>query len=174
MSASLATQRYRKTPKGVLTNMYHKQVERSKKRGKPLSGYSLDEFHQIFLHNPVFLGLYEQWINNGCQYYDKPSIDRKNPDGWYTKDNIQVMSWRENRVKGDKENSERRTTAVVMRDLQGDTLREFESVKNAVEATGICLGLIVACCQGKRNHTRGLRFSYRGDKFRKKNPELLA
>ena len=164
--------KYRHTPKGVLTNLYHKMIERSKLKGISAPDFSLQEFHKMFLDNQIFLEIFKHWESRGYQYYDKPSIDRKNPDRGYTKDNIQVMSWCDNRMKGDKENSLRFTTPVIMYDLHGNRIKEFESIKEAVIYTGFNQGLITMCCQGKRNHTHGFKFMYRGDKF-KKNKELL-
>ena len=159
---------YRKSPKGVLTNIYQKQKERSKKKGMHPPTYTLQEFHEMFLNDPKFIALYFNWINNGCQYYDKPSIDRKDPNRGYTHDNIQLLTWRENREKGDKENAQRFTTPIIMLDREGHKIREFESIKEAVAETGFSQGLIVMCCQGKRNHTGGYQFQYSGDRFRKK------
>ena len=165
--------RYRISPKGVLTNIYHKQIERCKKKGVSLPTYSLNEFHERFLNDEKFQDIYSNWVNNGCQYYDKPSIDRIDPDKGYSMDNIQVLTWRENREKGDRENARRKTTAIVMFDRNGNKLREFESIKEAVKETNLHQGLIVAVCQGLRNHTGGFVFRYRGDKFRKRHTHLL-
>lgn len=171
-----ATRKYRKTPKGVLTNLYHKQIERCLKKGKHLPTYTLKELHARFLNDEKYIKIFENWAANGFQYYDTPSIDRNNPELGYTMDNIQIMSWLENRAKGDQENAQRFTTAIVMMDRDGNELRQFESLKEASEELGISQGLISMCCQGKRNHTRGYVFKYRGDKFRKRNlyenPEL--
>lgn len=164
-----ATQKYRLTPKGILTNIYHKQIERCNKKNLPLPEYSLIELHEMFLKNSLYLELYDKWIMSGRQYYDKPSIDRKDPDKGYAKDNIQIMTWGENREKGDFENAVRFTTAIEMFDRDSNKIREFESIKEAVKETGLHQGLIVMVCQGKRNHTGGYIFRYRGDKFRKHN-----
>lgn len=88
----------------------------------------------------------------------------------YTSDNIQILTWEDNRLKGDRENS-RVTTPIVMH-KDGEKLAEFESIKAAVEITGFSQGNISMCCQGKRSHVGGYVFSYRGDKFRK-HPHLL-
>jgi len=169
-----ALTKYRHTPKGVLTNIYHKMIERSKYKGVLYLEYSLREFHEKFLNDPLFISIFTHWEASGYQYYEKPSIDRKNPNLGYTDGNIQVMSWRENRLKGDLENSIRFTTPVIMFNLSGDKIREFESIKDAVRITGCSQGLISACCQGKRSHTHEFKFKYRGDKFRKSSSLLLG
>lgn len=167
--ATEALTKYRHSPKGVLTNIYHKMIERSNRKGLERPNYSLKEFHSMFLGSPLFMQIFKVWESGGYQYYDIPSIDRENPNGGYTKDNIQIMTWRDNRRKGDRENAIRITTPIIMFSMSGDKIREFESTNEAVKVTGFSQGLITACCQGRRNHTHGFKFEYRGDKFRKSN-----
>jgi hypothetical protein len=161
--------KYRKTPKGLLTNIYSKMKERSLKNNRPLPNFSLLELHNKFLNDKEYMYIFDEWANNGYLTSYKPSIDRINPDLPYTLDNIQIMTWKNNREKGDLENSRRITTAIVMYDLDGNKIKEFESIKEAIKETGLNLGNIIACCQGKRNHTGNYKFKYRGDKFRKKS-----
>ena len=160
-------EKYKRSPKGILTVLYSKMKERTKQKGLPEIDFTLKELHQRYLNDKHYLDLCEKWMESGFDKYFKPSIDRINPDGGYTKDNIQMVTWGENRRKGDKENAERITTAVVMYTMEGKKIKEFESIKDAVKETGISQGLITMCCQGKRNHTNGYRFKYRGDQFRK-------
>lgn len=160
------TAAYRKTPKGLLTNLYHKMKERNIKKGFGKLPFSLTEFHKLYIESDIYLLIFNNWAENGYAFYKRPSIDRKNPNMGYELNNIQMMTWEENRRKGDKENS-RHTTSVVMCDFDGNIIKEFESIKLAVEATGLSQGNIIMCCQGKRRHTGGYVFKYRGDKFRK-------
>lgn len=161
------TREFRRTPKGVLTNLYHKMKERNKKNNRGELEFSLKDFHDKYLNNENFLKIYQNWVDSMYIAYEKPSIDRENPDEGYVIDNLQMMTWKENRRKGDIENSNRITTAIVMCDFDGTVIKEFESVKQAVVETGLSQGNIVMCCQGKRNHTGGYVFKYRGDRFRK-------
>lgn len=103
-----ATQRYRKTPKGVLTNIYDHQRRRCKQYGYSLL-YSLEEFQMHFINDQHYLELFGKWEQCGYKYYDKPSVDRINPDLDYSFNNIQMITWEENRKKGDIENSQRIT-----------------------------------------------------------------
>ena len=163
------TERYRHTPKGVLTNCYHKQVERCKKYGRDLPGYSLKDFQERFLHDYQFLLLFQRWQESGFDTKLKPSFDRIDATRSYTFGNICVMTWAENRKKGDFEKSSIYTTPVYMYSLDGKILKEFESTKDAVMATGFNQSLITGCCRGKYKQTHGVTFRYRGDKFRFKN-----
>lgn len=162
--------KYRRSPKGVLTVLYSKMKERSRKNNLPSLDFSLNEFHHMFIESESFKNLYKLWVDSDFNKMNKPSIDRHDPDLGYSKENIRLMTWYENRIKGDKENAERITTSVIKFDLNGNKICEYESVKEAVEKTGLNQSSIVMCCQGKRNHTGGFIFKYRGDKFRKKHP----
>lgn len=43
----------------------------------------------------------KQWGENTGLQMDSPTVDRLNPKGGYTKDNIRVISWRANKIKSD-------------------------------------------------------------------------
>lgn len=166
-----ATTKYKRTPKGVLTVLYSKMRERTKQKGLPPMDFTLQDFHKRYLNDNQFLLLHQDWVIGGYDTYKKPSIDRKDNHKGYTKDNIQMMTWEENRIKGERENSNY-TTPVIMFNKSGEKIAEFESIKEAVEQTGFSQGNISSCCQGRREYTKGYKFQYRGDRFRKK-PELL-
>jgi len=147
-----------------LTNIYQHQKARSKKYGYELS-YSLKEL-QFYLTNKKFQELFKNWVEGGYMYYDKPSVDRINANRGYTLDNIQIMSWKENRRKGDKEVARKKWKPIIMCDMDGTHLKKYVSIKSAVEDTGYNQGLISMVLKGHRNHTGGFKFIYQ-------NPELL-
>ncbi|MEK6880476.1 MAG: hypothetical protein AABY22_12745 [Nanoarchaeota archaeon] len=159
------TRQFRKTPKGVLTNIYQHQKARSKRYGYELD-YSLKELHKMFLQSNKFLRIWRKWKQNGYKYYDKPSIDRKDANVGYTKKNVQMMTWRQNRVKGNKEVSLKKLKPIIALDLDGNKVKAFPSIKSAVMALGLNQGLISSVLTGKRKHTGGYKFIY-------ENPELL-
>lgn len=168
-----ATQIYRRTPKGVLTNLYSKMKDRNIKKGFGKLDFSLKDLHKKYLEDKEFLRIYQRWADGGYETKLKPSFDRMNPTLGYTIENIKVVPWFENRRKGDWENSFIYTTPVVMFDMNGNKIREFGSTKEACFATGIRQSGITLCCQGKRKKAGGYVFKYRGDKFRfkKSRPE---
>lgn len=59
------TQNYRETPKGVLTNMYHKMKSRREVE------FSLSEFHDRYLCDIKFLRLHKEWIESGMDKMKK-------------------------------------------------------------------------------------------------------
>ncbi|ASV67594.1 NUMOD1 domain-containing DNA-binding protein [Cytobacillus kochii] len=164
-----STEKYRHTPKGVLTNLYGKMKERINKNGYGEMPFSLKEFHERYLYDFTFLQLFEGWRNAGYEKLNKPSVDRINPNFGYSFENIEFVTWEKNRKKSDKENS-KVTTSINMYDKNtGKLLMKFDSVKKAVEYTGLSQGNIVMCCQGKRNYVGSYVFKYNGIKHRKPN-----
>ncbi len=173
------TQRFRKTPKGVLTNLYSKMGERNRKKGFGDLPFTLKELHDRYLRDTAYLKLFESWEASGFEKEKKPSFDRTNPTIGYSFQNMELKTWGENRAKADWEKSFVYTTPVVMCDKNGVEIREFGSTKEASKMTGIPQSGITACCQGLYKQTHGYIFRYRGDKFKFKkshihdNPELL-
>lgn len=160
------TAHYRKTPKGVLTNIYQHQKARCKKYGYEL-GYSLKELQALFLNDKKFLILYNQWVIKGYKYYNKPSIDRINADLGYIKKNIQIMNWRENRLKGNKEVAQKKWKPIIMLDMDNVKIKRFNSIKQAVIEMNLNQSLVSMVLAGQRNHTKGYKFIY-------ENSELLT
>ena len=153
------TSKYRKTPKGLLTNSYGKQKSRR------MVEYSLKELHEKFLEDKRFIRLFREWESNNYDLQYKPTIDRINCKKGYTLDNIQVLSWSENRYKQRMELKLIRAKTVYM--IKGETVVEvFKSVSDAVRKTGLSQSNISSCLNKKRKTCGGYKWSY-------ENPELL-
>ena len=161
-----STQKFRKTPKGVLTNLYSKMKDRNEKKGFGALPFTLKELQDWYLSDEKYLALFDAWAESGYTKNMKPSFDRINPTVGYSLRNIEVKTWAENRRKADWEKSFIYTTPVVMYDRNGVFIREFGSTKEASQSTGIRQSGITSCCQGRYKHTHGYVFRYRGDKFR--------
>ena len=73
------TRRYRKTPKGVLTNMYSHMKDRHSVQ------FTLKEFHKRFLTDRKFKRLFKEWENSSYDKQLKPSLDRTDPRKPYTR-----------------------------------------------------------------------------------------
>lgn len=168
------TRKFRRTQKGVLTNIYNKMKERSIKYGRPLPDFSLKELHDRFLNDSTFLYIFNNWVKGNYQYYLKPSIDRINPDMPYTMKNIQIMTWRDNRLKGDMENSKRRNIAILKYDFMGNVIENFKSITETHEKTGVSKSAIIRSCRGKKICANGYIFKYRKDEFKNNNFEIIG
>jgi len=146
--------RYRRTVKGILTNIYHHQIHR---RHKVL--YSRFELMDKFSGNRKFLDIYNRWVKSGYCKQFKPSIDRIDCLKNYTLDNIQCMTWAENRYKQRFEFKRIRAKRVWM--VMGNrVVKIFNSVSHAVKETGLHQGNISSCLHGKRQYCGGYKWQY--------------
>lgn len=160
-----ATQAYRKTPKGLATNLYNKIKERSVKCGWTVP-FSLAGFQQWFFQQSETKYLMFAWKKNNYASPWRPSVDRIDCKKSYSFSNMRLVTWRANREKGNFENSQV-TTEVIQLSLRNEPISVYSSIKDAVKETGCHQGLISACCQGKRTKTGGFKWRY-GRTFRKK------
>lgn len=165
MSREISLLNYRRTPKGVLTNIYQHIKERCSKYKYEL-GITLSDVHELYLYNQKFNLLYNAWVKNGFKFSDKPSIDRIDPYKGYTVENIQILSCSENRAKGVLEVAIKKHKPIIALDLKGNFIERFRSLKDAAILLNLNQGLISAVLTGKRTHTGGYKFVY-------ENPELL-
>lgn len=151
------TQRYRHTPKGLITNLYHKLRERNKV-------YFSREFLQEFSKCKKFERLYSEWVKSNYNKQFKPSLDRINNKGHYSENNIQWLNWAENRYK---QSMERRCRKGAVYQIMGDkVIKIFRSQREAVIKTGISQGNMSEVLNGKRKTAGGYKFIY-------ENPDLL-
>lgn len=169
---------YRYSPKGVLTRLYSKMKERSRNKCMPPPSFTLDDLHHKYLNDSKYLSAHARWLLSGRESALKPSVDRIDCTKPYTADNIQMITWRENRDKGDREAIRTRRSEVVEVSHSGDVIAVYPSVTEAAEATGCGQNLISMVCAGVRGHTHGRVFRYGGKTRCRKssiheNPELL-
>lgn len=160
--------RFKYSPKGVLCRIYSEQRHKSQEKERWSLSYSRQEFYDRYLADPHFLSLFDEWVKSGYQKSKVPSIDRIDPHKGYSMDNIQMITWAENYAKGLTEYAR---TPVIVSDLSGNLIGEFDSVSNASRATGVDISSICDNCVGRLKQTHGLIFSYRGDTFRTKKSQ---
>lgn len=99
-----------------------------------------------------FEKFYSDWKSSGYKKFLKPSVDRIDDYGTYTKDNIQLMTFYENWQKAIKDKVEGKTNkqnkAVVAISPIGEEFL-FHSIKDASRKTGADSKNIQYCCDGK-------------------------
>ena len=156
------TTRWRKTKRGLITNLYHKMKSRHH------VGFLLSELHD-FAVDSKFDRLFKEWEKSNFNKQLKPSIDRINSKNNYELWNIQWLTWAENRYK---QTMERRTRkGAVLQMVAGKAISYHKSQREAVKKTGLSQSGISMCLNGKRKTCGGYEWSYESNIH--ENPELL-
>ncbi len=146
------TQKYRETPKGVLTNMY------SKMRSRREVEFTLQEFQDRFLNDKKFKRLHKEWLGSNKDKMKKPSLDRISNKKGYTVSNTHMLTWAENRHKQTIERRSRKGSVIQY--LNGKQIAKFRSQREAVKQTGISQGNMSEQMNGKRPHCEGFVFKF--------------
>jgi len=159
-SKSLAnTRNYRRTIKGILTNTYQHQKLRHEVE------YSLKELHDRYITDKKMIRLHKEWVNSGYNKQMKPSLDRIDCFKHYSLENLNLMTWAENRYKQRME-FKRIRARKVYQILNNKVVNTYKSVSDVVRKTGVHQGNLSSCLNGNRNYVSGYKWSY-------ENPELL-
>lgn len=155
-----ATEVYRHTPKGMLTNLFQSLSRRNEKKGYGKVDFNLDAFQRWAMNNHDFLRLFNLWVADNYSKKSKPSVDRINPYKGYEFNNMQWLSWNENYLKGIAEVSEKKHKPILML-KNGVEIGKFKSVKDAQYFLGLkSNGDITLVLQGKRNTVKGYAFRF--------------
>lgn len=148
---------YSRTKEGVISKIYGQQRQHSKTRNHPLPTYTKLEFRTWILSQYKFNIIYDTWAASGYDFNLKPSVDRKKDSLPYTFDNIQLMTWIENRAKGAKEKRKK----VIQMDLKGVFIKEHESMDSASKETNTPISSISQCCSDKMNASNNFLWKHK-------------
>lgn len=157
MKSLESTIRYRKTKKGLVTNLFHKMKSRN------TVDFRLSDLQEFSKCNK-FDRLFKEWEKSGYNKQLKPSIDRISNKIGYNLSNIQWLTWAENRYKQIMERRSRKGAVVQV--LAGKKVKCYKSQREAVIQTGLSQSGISMCLNGKRETCGGYSWIY-------ENPELL-
>jgi hypothetical protein len=150
---------YRRTKQGVITMMYGGQRGSSKYRNHPYPTYSRNELKEWAFSQSIFHELFDKWVESGYDMYAKPSFDRLDDYKPYTLENLRIVTWRENKLKGYQDQingiNNKHNKSVNQYSLSGEFIQSFYSQRRAARETGIQSQNINKCCSGKRNHAGG-------------------
>ena len=155
------TQRFRRTRKGILTNIYQHQKARMKVE------YSLRQLQERFVNDRRFIRLHTEWIKNNCDKQYKPTIDRINSRKNYSLRNIHCLTWAENRFKQSALDGKRGIKPAVFQIMGNKVIKRFQSQRHVVKELGISQGNLSSVLNGKRKYVNGYKFIY-------ENPELVG
>ncbi len=149
---------YYRSKKGVVRTIYKTQRLHSKTRNHSYPAYSKEEL-KVWLYQHGFEKLFNEWEMSGYKKDMKPSVNRLDDSKPYTIDNIELITWLDNRKKqyncniiGAHGSS---CKPVCQYTFDGDHVASYHSQNEAARQTGVCAKSISACITGKRKSTGG-------------------
>lgn len=145
-------ERWRKTRRGLITNLFNKMKSRNDVE------FDLEYLHS-FSQCKRFNRLFNEWVKSNFQKLKKPTIDRINRKYGYLKNNIQWLTWEENRYK---QNMERRNRSLPVAEIldDGSVINVYKSQRDFVLKKSLHQSSVSEVLTGKRNHVRGFTFKY--------------
>ncbi len=172
MSNSRYKKNYDKT-KHLFTGWFNQQYKRMSQRNRTKFGKDLPfdrwDFEKWVIDTQYqqFVEQFKKWEESGYLPDERPSTDRVDDSLGYSLDNIQIISWKENKEKEWASARHKNTTRMVRQtkkpifaiDKNGTRTR-YGSLSEASRALGIDTGAICECCKGKRVNRKGWRFIY--------------
>lgn len=116
---------------------------------------SKEEFLNKFKNNKQFLDLFRRWQDSNFEYKEIPSINRLDNNKGYLPDNLEFITHSKN-AGIDKEK-----LPILMYDMDGNFIREYESKWRAHLELGIPNGNLVKCCYGERKSAGGYIWKFK-------------
>ena len=159
---------YHKTKEGLVTKIYSAQKQRSRVNHNPQPTYTRNELRDWLFSQRFFHELYDNWKQSNYSKDLTPSCDRIDDYDYYKLDNIRVITWIENNIKGkeDRKNgiNNKGNIAVMCFSLDGAFVAEYYSAAQASRANNSSRGNISSCCAGERPTAGGFIWRYCNDK----------
>lgn len=153
-----------KTKKWLLRRIFNTQKNSSKQGWHPLPIYTKQELEEWFWKQSNAEELYSNRKQSWYLKDLKPSIDRLDDYKWYSLDNIQLMTWRENNNKWykDRKNwiNNKNSKSVIWINILTKEYKEFHSTKEAERQTWVHNSNIWQCCMWKIKKAWGYIWKY--------------
>lgn len=165
------TRRWRQTYKGLTANIYAKILERSRRNNRENAQFNLGEFREWLLQTDIHR-LFRGWQRCGYKTDRRPSVDRIDTLRGYTFDNMQVITAKENRSKGDEEKIVLWGIPIHQISMSGTIVAKYPSIKVASQITGINRNNISTVINKKRKSAGGYKWEIIGNIY--ESPNLLT
>ena len=159
---------YYRTKEGLLTKIYGGQRSGSKRKERILPNYTKQKLKDWLFKQNLFHELFNDWVSSNYDKMLTPSVDRKKDNFPYSLDNIQLMTWQQNKDKGHRDmrlgkiiNGVNPQKPVIQYDKQGNFIAEYCSLRQAKRETGISNGGISENCNGTRKSAGGFIWKFK-------------
>lgn len=161
---SLSQGLYYKTKIGLCALIYKSQCSSSKSRGHDKPNYTKEELKNWILSRHNFNELYTKWVVSGYKQDLKPSIDRFRDNEGYSFSNIKLGTWMENRQdqydKSSKGIIGNKLRPITQSDLDGNKIKDFMSINEAVREVGLAQGNLWKVLNGIGQTLGGYKWNY--------------
>lgn len=156
---------YDRTEKGLCYRLYYDQCYSSRHRGHSEPQYSKDELYHWITSQPHFNTLYDSWVDSNYASDLRPSCDRLDNTIGYSFENIELVTWKENKLRANLDVVDCKLmlnqTEVYQYSTRGHFISYHKSIADACrnDAT-LDQRNITSCCQGKIPTAYGYFWSY--------------
>jgi hypothetical protein len=128
--SSVTRKEYKRTKEGLIANIYGHQKYREKNLNITVE-YSKQELLEYLLDNKIFDKLFNNWKKSNYNINLTPSVDRLNDYDNYSFNNIQIITWIENKEKGNKDRYEginnKGSKEISQYDLNNNFIKKYFS-----------------------------------------------
>ena len=156
---------YKRTKKGLVSEIYSSQRSSCKNRGHEFPTYTLEDLRLWVYSQPNFQELYDNWVNSDYDTMLKPSCDRSDDYKGYDLNRLTLMTWQENFDKGhsDRKNGidNRYNKAVIQSTKEGVFVNEFHSQHQAERETGVSSKTISRSCLFDTRTAGGFKWKFK-------------
>lgn len=157
--------KYKVSKRGVVAIIYGNQRDSSKKRNHPMPDYTFLELKDWVFSQSNFNMLYNNWVKSGYKKELKPSCDRLDNNKPYTFDNLQLITWNENKYLYYRHLElglcKRKLKPVLQYNIKGSFIEEFYSIAQASRINNIPHSNIIKVCKGERSTAGGYIWKYK-------------
>jgi len=120
--------KYCRTKKGLINQIYNNQIGTSKKRNHYPPDYTQEMLKEWIISQSNFDQLYKDWVASDYDTSLRPSPDQLDDSEPYTFDNLQLMTWGENKQKGYDTRRKQRVATVDANNETKAKCKPFEPV----------------------------------------------
>ena len=141
---------------------------RNLKRGHGELPYSKESFSDWMITNENFTSLINDWASSNYNVDFTPSIDRLDNSKGYSFDNIELVTWKENNKRGNRDmrlgkvlNGVSPQIPVSQFTLEGKFIRDFVSVAEAQRHLNRPYLKITNACRGEYKQAGGFIWKFK-------------